>query len=387
VSETPRGRAARAVRLAPLVAVLVALPFYVTEFWLQTGLFAMAAVIGAIGLNILSGTTGQLSLGHAFFLAVGAYGYLWAAGDSGRVGVRELSGLGLPPLLALVVAVLLAGLAGGLFSPVSGRLSGMYLGVATIALVFIGEHVLVNATSLTGGYNGRAAEPMEILGFTFADSDPDLTLLGIPFGQLERLCNFGLLLVLVSVLTARNLLRGRPGRALGAVRDSRIAASVMGVPVARYRSAAFVVSSMYAGLAGALLALSFGQVVPEYFGLPLSIDYLAMIVVGGLGSVGGAVAGAVFVTVLPQVFTWYADALPLVAAPGEPGVGPTEASRYLYGTAIVAVLLFAPGGLAGLGRRIADALPRPPASHPRGASSTGGGDAAAVTGPGEKEQQ
>ncbi|MFE2869041.1 branched-chain amino acid ABC transporter permease [Embleya sp. NPDC059259] len=334
-----------------VVLVLLVLPFYVTAFWLQTGLFAMAAAIGAIGLNLLSGTTGQLSLGHAFFLACGAYGYVWFAGDSGRVGVQRLSGLGLPPLLALVLAVLLTGIVGGLFSPISGRLRGMYLGVATLALVFIGHHVMLNAKSVTGGFNGRSVTPMEFGGFTLTDGDPDgLEVLGIPFGQLERLWYFALVLVLVAALTARNLLRGRPGRALGAVRDSEIAAAVMGVPVARYRSAAFVVSSMYAGLAGALLAMIFNRAVPDYFGLALSIDYLAMIVIGGLGSVTGAVVGAAFVTVLPQVLSKYADTLPLVVAPGSPdsGVGPGEAARYLYGAAIVLVLLFAPGGLVGL---------------------------------------
>ncbi|MYW06277.1 branched-chain amino acid ABC transporter permease [Streptomyces sp. SID3343] len=327
------------------------LPFYVTAFWLQTGLFTMAAAIGAVGLNVLSGTTGQLSLGHAFFLAFGAYGYVWFAGDSGRVGVGHLSGLGLPPLVALVSAVLLTGLVGGLFSPVSGRLRGMYLGVATLALVFIGHHVMLNAKSITGGFDGRSVTPMDIGGFSFTDGDPDgLEILGIPFGRLERLWYFALVLVVVACVTARNLLRGRPGRALGAVRDSEIAAAVMGVPVARYRSAAFVVSSMYAGLAGALIAMIFNRVVPDYFGLLLSIDYLAMIVIGGLGSVTGAVVGAVFVTMLPQILSKYADSLPLVVAPGSPdaGVGPGEAARYLYGAAIVLVLLFAPGGLVGL---------------------------------------
>jgi branched-chain amino acid transport system permease protein len=345
------GRFVRPAAVVAVVAVLLVLPLYVTAFWLQTGLFAMAAAIGAIGLNVLSGTTGQLSLGHAFFLAFGAYGYVWFAGDSGRVGVQQLSGLGLPPLVALVAAVLLTGLVGGLFSPISGRLRGMYLGVATLALVFIGHHIMLNAKSITGGFNGRSVTPMDIGGFSLTDGDPEgLEILGIPFGRLERLWYFALVLVVVACVTARNLLRGRPGRALGAVRDSEIAAAVMGVAVARYRSAAFVVSSMYAGLAGALIAMIFNRVVPDYFGLLLSIDYLAMIVIGGLGSVTGAVVGATFVTMLPQVLSKYADSLPLVVAPGSPdsGVGPGEAARYLYGAAIVLVLLFAPGGLVGL---------------------------------------
>ncbi|GAA5020209.1 hypothetical protein GCM10025734_74230 [Kitasatospora paranensis] len=158
------------------------------------------------------------------------------------------------------------------------------------------------------------------------------------------------MLVLAAVLVARNLLRGRPGRALGALRDSEVAAAVMGVPAGRLRAAAFTVSSMYAGAAGALLALAYQRIVPDTFGLGLSMDYLAMIVIGGLGSVGGAAAGAVFVTVLPQLLGQYADKLPLVVAPGstEPGLGAPEAARYLYGATLVLILLFAPGGLAGL---------------------------------------
>lgn len=354
----------RYVAMIAVILVMAAMPYYLTDFWLLTGLFAMAAALGAIGLNILSGTTGQLSLGHAFFLAVGAYGYMFFSGESGRSGTHDVNGLGLPPTVALVLAVLFAGVVGGIFSPISGRLRGMYLGIATLALVFIGEHVMINAHSVTGGYNGRAAEPMEFFGFTLSERDPDeLKFLGVEFGAYERLWYLALVLLVIGIVVAKNLLRGRPGRALGAVRDSEIAAAVMGVPVARYRSMAFVVSSMYAGLAGVLLALIFGRVIPEYFGLALSIDYLAMIVIGGLGSVGGAVAGAVFVTVLPQLFAHYAASLPLVVASGGDGVGPTEAARYLYGAAIVLVLLFAPGGLAGLARRRPRA-PKPSARVP-----------------------
>ncbi|WP_051722928.1 branched-chain amino acid ABC transporter permease [Streptomyces albus] len=330
-------------RALPLAAALLlcALPFYLDAAWLQIGLFAMAAAIGAIGLNLLTGSTGQLSLGHAFFLAVGAYGYAWLGGDPGP---------GLPPLLALVLAVALTGVAGGLFSPIAGRLRGMYLGVATLALVFLGHHVMLNAEPVTGGFNGRSVPPMEILGFSFTGSDPYLAVLGVPFGATERLWYLALALLALAWWTAHNLLRGRSGRALTAVRDSEVAAAVLGVPVARYRSGAFIVSSMYAGLAGALIALISQTVVPDYFGLALSIDYLAMIVIGGLGSVGGAAVGALFVSALPLVIARYADQLPLIEAPGAPGnaVGPADAARYLYGAAIVLILLRAPGGLSGL---------------------------------------
>jgi branched-chain amino acid transport system permease protein len=126
----------------------------------------------------------------------------------------------------------------------------------------------------------------------------------------------------------------------------------MGVSVQRYKAQAFMVSSMYAGLAGALLAIYLRVVVPNTFDIILAFQYLAMIVIGGLGSVGGAVAGAVFVTALPEVFKHYSANLPFLAASGAEGVGPAEAAAFLYGAAIIAFLIFEPGGLAGLGRRL-----------------------------------
>jgi branched-chain amino acid transport system permease protein len=333
-------------------AVLVAAPLSLTGFWLQTGLFAMAAAIGAIGLTLLVGATGQLSLAHAFFVAVGAYGYAFLASTRGGVG-----GLGLPPPLAAVGAVVLAGVAGALFSPIAGRLRGIYLGLASLGLVFAGQHILHNASAVTGGFNGRDAAPFDLLGFSFTATDPDLVVFGVPYGALERLWYLGLALLAVSYWYARNLLRGRPGRALVGVRDSEIAAAVMGVDVRRYKAAAFTVSSAYAGLSGVLLALVFGRIVPDSFGFVMSIDFLAMIIIGGLGSVAGGVAGAVIVTALPLVLSHYSDALPLLAQPGETGVGAAEAARLLYGGAVIAVLLFAPGGLTQLLRQIRRSSP------------------------------
>ncbi|MEW2085054.1 branched-chain amino acid ABC transporter permease [Streptomyces sp. NPDC005283] len=328
------------------VVLLLALPFYLDRFWLQAGLFAMAAAIGAIGINLLTGATGQLSMGHAFFLAVGAYSYCVLAGDSGVENGHRLVGLGLPTWLAAVLAVLVAGAAGGLFSPIAGRLRGAYLGIATLALIFIGQHVLFNAHDLTGGFNGRAVPPLALFGIDFDDSETVIA--AVPFQSAEKLWYVALLALIGCGLFARGVLRGRPGRAMNAIRDHRIAAGVMGVPVARYRAAVFVLSSMYAGLAGVLIALVFQRTVPEYFGVILSLEFLAMIVIGGLGTVAGAVVGAAFVSLLPQLLTHYSDTLPLVSAPGTGGISPGEASRYLYGAAIVAVVLFLPGGLTRL---------------------------------------
>jgi branched-chain amino acid transport system permease protein len=353
VSERRRRLRAWAPRLgwAALWLFLLLTPLWLEQFWEQTLLFAMASMIGAIGLTILVGTAGQLSLAHAFYAAVGAYGYCYFAGHT-TPGVESVAGLGLPPLLALVLAVLLAGVCGALFSPISGRLSGIYLGIASIGLVFIGQHILFNATGLTGGFNGRDAEPLSVAGFQFADGHPDLNIAGVPFGSLEKLWYLGLALVGLSYWYARNLVASRAGRALEAVRDSEVAAAVMGVSVPRYKAAAFTLSSMYAGLAGVLMALAFGRIVPDTFGFSLSVDFLVMVVVGGLGSIRGAAIGAIFVSTAPRILDHYSDSLPLVAPAGTSGLQPSQAARLLYGIAIVAVLLYARGGIAALGTRL-----------------------------------
>ncbi len=359
--------------LAALV-VMLALPLYVPEFWLRTGFAVFGAVVGAIGLNLLVGTTGQLSLAHAFFLAVGAVSYVYVSGEPGGIGVADLAGLGLPPIVGMVVGVLLAGLAGLLFSPLAARLRGIYLGVASLALVFIGVHVLNAWTSVTGGFNGRSAPEFSLFGFTFGNTDPDLFILGVPYREAERLWYLGLVLALGAYLFARNLLRSRPGRALQTLRDSEVAASVMGVNVQGYKARIFLVSSMYGGLSGVMYALSIGSIAPESFGLEVSILYLAMIVLGGLGSVNGAVLGAVFVSALPLVFQRYADAIPFVGGQGEGGLAAGEAARYLFGAAIVLVILFEPAGLAGIGRRLTGrsrrrAGPQPPGAAPSRSTS------------------
>ena len=350
------------IALIALWIVLLLAPLQLSQFWEQTGLFAMAAIVGAIGLTILTGVTGQLSLAHAFFLAVGSYGYSYFAGHKG-LGVEAAAGLGLPPLLALVLAVLLSGLCGALFSPISGRLRGIYLGIASIGLVFIGQHILFNATGLTGGFNGRDVETFSLFGFHFGDDQPTLTVGGVQFGALEKMWYLGLVLVVLSYFFARRVVAGRPGRALETVRDHEVAAAVMGVDVTRYKAAAFTLSSMYAGLAGVLFALTAEHIVPNTFGFPLSVTYLVMIVIGGLGSVRGAVLGAIFVSVLPQVFDHYSDSLPLVAQPGSGGLEASQAARLLYGLAIILVLLYAPRGLAGLWRPSRREPAPPPSSE------------------------
>lgn len=347
---SPRRRTRAALGIA-VVIVLSVLPFYLGPFWEQLGLFAFAAAIGAIGLNLLTGTAGQLSLAHPFFLAIGAYGYCYLAGRRGGTpsgGGAVVQGLGLPTPVAMVGATLLAGVAGLMFSPIAKRLRGIALGVASFALIFIGLHVLENAQNITGGTFGRNVPAFSLFGFSFTDADPPLTVLDVPFGHLERLWYLDLVLFVAAFLFARNVQRGRPGRALQTIRDSEVAASVMGVNVQRYKMAAFVMSSMYAGLAGVLIGLAFQRVVPDYFSFSLAVTYTAMIVIGGLGSVTGAVLGAVFVTSLPLVLQQYADHLPFLAQPGGNGVSPSDFANYVYGAAVIAVIVLAPQGLAAI---------------------------------------
>jgi branched-chain amino acid transport system permease protein len=352
-----RSRALRVGATVVVLVVLLALPLYIDEFWLRTGFAVSGAVIGAIGLNLLVGTTGQLSLGHAFFLAVGAITYVYVSGEEGGTATK-VSGLGWPPLVAMVLGVLMAGLCGLLFSPIAARLRGIYLGVASLGLVFIGQHVLNTWTTVTGGFNGRVTPEFSILGFHFASDRPDLIILDVPYGSAERLWYLGLVLAGAAIWFALNLLRSRPGRALQTLRDSEVAAAVMGVNVQGYKARIFMVSSMYGGLAGVIYALSIGAVAPESFSLLLSVQFLAMIVLGGLGSVWGAAVGAAFVSALPLVFQEYADSLPYIAEPGSPGIVASQAAAFLYGLAVVLVVIFEPAGLAGLAGRVRQKLRR-----------------------------
>ena len=321
-------------------------PFYLDAFWLQVGVFAFAAMVAALGLNLLVGDTGQLSLAHSFFVAVGAYSYTFFASESREVGVSTQAGWGVPPLLAVVLAVVAAGVAGLLFSPIAARVRGIYLGVASLGLVFLGQHVLFNAEALTGGFNGRDVPPLRAFGFSVDD--------------VETLWFVGLVVVVSCWWFYRNIRASRAGRALHAVRDGEVAASVMGVNVMRAKGSAFLVSSMLAGLGGVVLALAFRHIVPETFGVLLAVEYLAMIVIGGVGSPNGTLAGALFVSALPVILQRYSDALPFLSeSPAGGGITPGIAARYCYGAAIVVLLLVEPGGLAALGRRIRRRLASP----------------------------
>jgi len=354
------GRRALALR-AGVVALVALFPLALgtfdaagQDFWLQSGAFAFAAMIGALGLTLLVGGAGQLSLAHSFYVAVGAYGYVYLSSPTHEKGTTIASsiqaGAGFPTLLAMAGAVLIAGFAGLLFSPISARVRGIYLGVASLGLVFVGQHIAFNAQSLSGGFNGRDVPEVNLLGFNF-DSTP-LSFLGVTFTRNGKLWYLGLAGVVLAYVYYVNVLRGRPGRALRCLRDSEVAASVLGVNVVRYKAYAFTLSSMYAGLAGAIYALVYHHIVPDTFGLGLTVSFLAMIVIGGLGSPGGALVGALFVSALPAVLAKYSDSLPFIAPTGSGGVTAGVAAQFVYGAAVILLLVFEPGGVASLARRL-----------------------------------
>lgn len=323
-----------------VLVVLLVLPFYLDAFWLRIGALAMAAAVGAIGLDLLVGIAGQVSLAHALFVGVGAYGYvvLSADGADGRLGI------GLPPVLGVLGAVLAAAAAGGLVSPIASRVRGLYLAVVTIGLVFVGQHVLDRWTAVSGGYAGRPVPELTVLGVGFGDGER-WQVLGVAFGAVEKLWLLTLAVLVAGYVVARRIADGRPGIALSMIRESEVGAAAFGVPVRRAKGWAFVVAALYGGVCGVLVALVNQFVVPASFTFQTSVDYLIMIIVGGLGSVRGAIAGAVFVSSVPLLLQEHAGAAPFLAPVGEGGIDANVLGVFLYGGALVLVLMFAPRGL------------------------------------------
>lgn len=345
----------RAIAWVALLVLLAALPLYIDTAWLKAGQYMMIGAVGAIGLTLLTGQAGQLSLAHAFFLLVGATSYTVLAGPTDD---ERVVGLGLDPGLALVGAVLISALVGLAFAPVAGRLRGIYLGVASLSLVFLGLYFGQSLDSLTGGTStGRTPATFELFGFPFSNGGPEIELMGVPIRAAERIWYLFLILTAIAFLLARGAVRGRVGRSWRAVRDNEAAATAMGVGVARAKAGAFAVSSAFAGLAGVMTVLWFDILKPdesEYgtYGINVSIAFLAMVIIGGLGSVPGAVVGALIVNGLPQALTLFSGDLGWFSETGGGGLTPILVSSFIYGAAIVIVVLFEPGGLAAIGRRL-----------------------------------
>jgi len=365
---------ARALRLAAwvvLFAVLLVSPFYLDPALLKAGEWVMVGMVGAVGMTLVVGQAGQLSLAHSFFMLVGGTAYCVFAGTTEVDRKDYLVNLGLPPLLALVLAVAAAALAGIAFAPVSGRLRGIYLGVASLALVFLGLYLGQTLPALTGGAaSGRNPAPFTLFGLRFTGPGA-VDVLGFRFGAEERSWYLFLALVVVAAVVANALVAGRTGRAWRAVRDNEAAATAMGVSVIRAKAGAFAVSSAYAGLAGVMTAIWFDTLKPDEsefdtYGVITAIAFLAMAIIGGLGSVGGALVGALIVFGLPKILELYGSGLGLSATAAS-GFTPTVFSNYVYGIAVVLVVLFEPGGLAAIRRRIITRTN--PSSAPRGAGT------------------
>jgi branched-chain amino acid transport system permease protein len=285
------------------------------EYYLSQLTFVCIYALVGVGLMLLTGYTGQISLGHAAFLAVGAY------------TEAVLQAMGVPFGVSLVAAALLAGLAGIVIGLPALRLTGIYLAIATIAFGFIVQEVLTRWESVTRGNSGITLKSIAVGGFTF---DEEWKLYYLALGLL--------VLVLVGVL---NLLRAPTGRALVAIRDSEISAQSMGIHLARYKTVAFALSAGITGLAGALYAHKLMFISPEQFNILLSIELAMMIFIGGIGSLHGAVYGAIFLIALPQLIAVAKDYLP-AAVGHQTGLEPT-----VFGLIMVLVILFEPLGIYG----------------------------------------
>ncbi|RZQ65135.1 branched-chain amino acid ABC transporter permease [Amycolatopsis suaedae] len=334
---TPWARAG----LAAMVVVFLVLPTVVRDdFWLSVLIYVGITAVGAIGLNLLTGYCGQISLGHAFFIGAGAYVTARVGGD-----------LGLPLPLWLAAAALTGAVLGGLIGPFALRLRGNYLAIVTLGLIFIGEHLWRNLTGVTGGNSGTAVTAKPALG------PVDLGALEIAGEEYSRNQGWFWLvwgMVALVALLAKNLVRTRPGRALQAIRDRDQAAEVIGVRAGRYKVGAFMISSAIAAMAGALFGSYQQFVSPDEWNLLLSIQYIAIIIVGGLGTIFGSVLGALFVGALPALIDRYSEVIPGVqTSVGDDGfISVFALNQAIFGVLIVLFLVFEPLGLAGIWLRI-----------------------------------
>ena len=293
---------------------LVLFPFFAGKQWLSVGVFGLIISIGALSLNVLSGYTGLASLGHAFFLGVGAY-------TCAYFGLN----LGWSFLLWLPLAGLVAGLIGLAIGTITLRFRGFYLSIVTLGLVFIGEYIFMNWKDISGGGNGRRTPAPALGDFSWANTSS--------FGPLElnrdqKYYFLVLPLTILVVLFVRNVLRTRTGRAFQAVRDREVAASLMGIDIARTRIVSFVFSTVLAGICGALYASYLSYIQPNQWDLNFSIQFLAMIIIGGIATVSGSIVGAIFLVALPQLIDSYINFLPFIqTGAGSGGITTNLSSR------------------------------------------------------------
>jgi branched-chain amino acid transport system permease protein len=324
-----------------LVVLWLFTPQQLTDYPLNVLNYAGVTAIGAIGLNLLIGYTGQVSLGHAFFIGVGAYTAAYLGADQGW-----------PLVVWLPAAAVIGGLIGAAIGPFALRLRGNYLVIVTLGLVFVGEYIFDNWDSVTGGGNGTS-----VAGAIPRLDTATFELFGQTYSRDQGFFWLIWALVAVVALLAKNIIRSRPGRAMQAVRDRDLAAEIVGVSLARYKVSAFAVSSAIAALAGGLYGALQAYVQPTDFDLVLSIQYIAIIIIGGVGTIFGSVLGALVLGSLPRIIervTTDTD-LPLVSgdAGGTDGfIAVASLNVMLYGLLIVLFLVFEPHGLAGLWFRV-----------------------------------
>ena len=296
--------------LAALAALVAAWPWLASRYLVFLASLILVNAVVAIGLNLLSGYTNQLSFGHAGFLAIGAY-------------VAALVTLQIPAL-PVPLTLLVAGLATALVGLALGipclRLEGLYLAMATLAFGFVVTEAITNLDWLTRGNDGLRV-PLARLGPWTLDTDAARYYLAVAVAA-------------AMILAALNVAATRTGRAFLAIRTSEIAAQASGINAAAYKTIAFVLSAFYTGVAGGLFAFVVGFLSPDAFDVFLSVDFLVMIILGGLGSVLGSVAGAAIVTVLNDSLAGFQAFRPLI-----------------FGAIMIICMLFMPGGLAAMTRR------------------------------------
>jgi branched-chain amino acid transport system permease protein len=310
-----------------LVFLFFVIPLTVSPYMLYILNTIGIAAIAAIGLNILVGYTGLISLGHGAFFGVGAYA---AAILATRVGLDFY--------LAIPAAGIITALVGMIIGIPSGRLKGLYLTIATLAGQFIIEYVLIHWDSMTQGTMGITLPPVKILQWEIAGDKS--------FFFLIFIC-----LVLMTWF-AVNVMRSKYGRAFIAIRDNDRAAEGMGIPIFKYKLLSFAISSFYAGFAGALWAYYMVSVTSEPFNLSLSVEFIAMVIIGGMGNIPGAIFGATFITLLNELLRYITGFLMNIGVVTSSGLNMAPLREFVFGLSIVLFILLEPRGIAELWRII-----------------------------------
>jgi branched-chain amino acid transport system permease protein len=314
---------------AIIVLFVVILPLSLHEYYLSIINLSLIAIVGALGLNILVGYTGQISVGHAAFMSVGAY-------TAANLAVK----LGLPFWITLPAGGLMAALVGAIVGIPSLRIKGLYLAIATLAGQLIIEWIINHTPAISGGAQASIQVPRP-------------SLFGYDLRTQGQLYFFLLFFAALAIVATLNLVRSRIGRAFVAIRDQDIAAEIIGINIYRYKLLSFAISSFYAGVCGVLYTYYLGIANYEQFQIVVSIDYLAMIIIGGLGSVLGSILGAVFVTMLPIVLRLAMEPLAgLFFSPGEMSSVIASTRLVLFGGLIIFFLVVEPEGLNRLWRNI-----------------------------------